>query len=138
MRWLIRVTTSTPSVNSKIYIWNGTTFVEYQYIPTNGAIDWEFFSINNDHYLVVANHHDDSGYNINSKIYKWNGINFIEYQSILTNSATDWEFFSINGNYYIVVANRFTGSSYNINSKSYKWDGTAFVEFGLTPYIGRF
>jgi hypothetical protein len=29
--------------DSKIYIWNGLSFAEYQAIPTNGANDWESF-----------------------------------------------------------------------------------------------
>jgi|LGVF01.1.fsa_nt_gb hypothetical protein len=29
------------NIDSKIYKWNGTSFVEIQAILTNGAIDWE-------------------------------------------------------------------------------------------------
>ncbi len=61
-------------------------FVEVQAIPTNGARDWEFFTIGSNHYLVVANGHTDS------KIYKWDGSSFAETQVISTSSATDWEF----------------------------------------------
>ena len=28
------------NIDSKIYQWNGTNFVEFQSIPTNGAADW--------------------------------------------------------------------------------------------------
>ena len=49
-----------------------SAFLEYQSIPSNGAYDWEFFSINNEKYLVLANAINGSSYNIDSKIYRWN------------------------------------------------------------------
>ena len=48
-------------------------FQEFQSIATNGAYDWEFFTIGSNHYLAVANRLNGSTYNIDSKIYQWNG-----------------------------------------------------------------
>ncbi|OAD20758.1 EPTP domain protein, partial [Candidatus Thiomargarita nelsonii] len=70
----------------------GFEFEEFQSIPTQGALDWEYFTIGSDHYLAVANHHNDSTYNINSTLYRWHGASFVEYQSIPTQGARDWEF----------------------------------------------
>ena len=42
-------------------------FAEYQSIPTNGARNWESFTIGGDTYLAVANYHDDSSNNIDSR-----------------------------------------------------------------------
>ena len=89
---------------------------EFQSIPTNGAYDGEFFTINNDSYLAVANMFDGSTYNIDSKIYKWNGTNFVEFQTILTNAALDWEFFTIGSAYYLAVANYSNDSTFKIDS----------------------
>jgi len=44
-------------------------FQESQTIPTNGAEDWEYFTIGTEHYLVVANYPS----NQDSKIYRWDG-----------------------------------------------------------------
>jgi len=130
----------TYNLNSKIYRWNGASFVEYQSIPTQGPPDWEFFTIGSDHYLAVANAYDGSTTNLNSKLYRWNGASFIEYQSIPTQRAGDWEFFTIGSDHYLVVANEYHYSThntnYNINSKLYQWNGASFIEYQSIPTQG--
>jgi len=122
------------NINSKIYKWNGTSFVEYQSIPTNGAYNWESFIINGETYLAVANNTTGSGvHDIHSKIYKWNGSAFIEYQSILTYGALDWEYFTIEGESYLALANNYALGTYFLDSKIYRWNGSSFVEFQLIP-----
>ncbi len=111
-------------------------FQQEALIPTNGAYDWEFFTIGSDSYLAVANSRDDSTVNINSKIYKWNGTSFAEFQSILTHSATDWEYFTISSDSYLAVTNDGNGSTRNINSYVYRWNGTSFAEFQSIPTSG--
>ncbi len=111
---------------------------ETQSIPTNGAIDWESFTIGADTYLAVANHYNDSTRNINSKIYRWIDSNFVEAQSIPTNGAHDWESFIIGADTYLAVANYHNDSTYNINSKIYKWNGSYFVEAQSIPTNGAY
>ena len=113
-------------------------FIEFQPVLTNGATDWEFFTIGDNHYLVVANYYNGSSYNTDSKIYQWNGSNFVEFQSIPTNGAFGWEFFTIGDNHYLVVANYYSGSSYNTDSKIYQWNGSSFVEFQSIPTNGAY
>jgi len=118
-------------INSKIYRWDGSSFVEFQSIPTNGAADWESFTIDGTPYLAVANSYNGSSHNINSTIYRWDGSFFIEFQVIPTNGAADWESFVIDGTPYLAVANYSNDSSNNphiINSTIYRWDGSSFVE----------
>lgn len=115
---------STYSIDSKIYRWDGTAFIEVQSIPTHAAIDWESFEIGGETYLAVANDKADS------KIYKWYGTSFIEVQSIPVNSAYDWESFEINSETYLAVAN------YLGNSTVYKWYGTSFIEVQSIPTDG--
>ena len=74
---------STYNIDSKIYRWNNTHWVEFQSIATSGAFDWEFFTIGAAHYLVVANFYNGSTRNIDSEIYRWNGTGFFEFQSII-------------------------------------------------------
>ena len=111
---------SSLNIDSKIYRWNGTGFVEFQAIPTQGAWDWESFSIGSDAYLAVANSNSGANVNIDSKIYRWNGIGFVEVQSIPTHYAWDWEFFVIGSDAYLAVANAYNMTTVNIDSKIYK------------------
>ncbi len=111
-------------------------FQEEASIPTNGASDWQFFTIGGDSYLVVANVDNDSTYNIDSKIYRWNGTGFVEFQSIPTNGAADWEFFTIGSDSYLAVANSYNDSTYNVDSKIYQWNGASFVETQSIPTNG--
>ena len=83
----------------------GNIFLEVKSIPTNGASKWEFFTLGDDSYLIVANFHNDKTRNIDSKVYEWNGSAFVESQSIPTNGALGWEFFIIGIDSYLVVAN---------------------------------
>ncbi|MCP3871489.1 MAG: hypothetical protein GY703_25965 [Gammaproteobacteria bacterium] len=55
-------------------------FGDYQAVSTNGALDWEFFSIDGEHYLAVANHHNDSTYNVDSAVLKWDGSSFPQFK----------------------------------------------------------
>ncbi len=97
---------------------NGT-FQANQTIPTpNGVVDWEYFEMNDKHYLVAASH----GLATDSKIYELVNGTFIEVQSIPTDRAANWEHFVIDGNHYLAVANYYNGSTGNINSKIYKWN----------------
>jgi hypothetical protein len=127
---------STRNIDSKIYKWDGVSFVEFQIISTNGARGFHSFEIEGEMYLAVANYRNDQTRNVNSKIYKWNGTSFVEYQSIATNGAFAWESFNIAGETFIAVANERNDSTYNINSRIYKWNGASFVEFQSIPTNG--
>jgi len=116
------------NVDSKIYKWNGSSFSEFQSIPTNGALDWESFTIDGEIYLAVANSNNDTTRLIDSKVYKWNGASFVEFQSIPTQGGNDWEYFILDGEHYLAIAN-YQGVSYNVDSVIYKWNGSTFIEF---------
>ena len=95
------------NINSVIYKWDGSNFVEYQQIPTKGAIDIEQFKIQQYDLLAVANVLDGSTTRVDSTIYYFDSNTklFRTLQSIPTIGATDWEYFEVNGNHYLVVAN---------------------------------
>ncbi len=63
----------TYNINSKIYKWDTSTskFIEHQFIDTNGCIDIEYFTIDSNNYISVANYYNGSTYNIDSNIYEW-------------------------------------------------------------------
>lgn len=117
-------------VYSKIYKWNGASFVEIQSILTHGGQSFATFLIGGDYYLAIANHNSTYIFALDSKIYKWNGAQFVEFQNIPTIGATDVKSFNINGVNYIAFAN--AGSPFHgriQNSKIYRWDGIRFIEY---------
>jgi len=134
------------NISSEIYKWNGTSFVAFQSIPTNGGSDWEFFTIDGSHYLAIANFLRSTGGApisvIDSKIYKWNGSTFSEFQAIPTAGANDWEFFTIGDDHYLAVANNFRLDNappvFSINSALYKWNGTDFEAYESFATSGAF
>ena len=119
---------STYNLDSHIYQWNSTTnqFDEVQDIETNGALDFESFTIDGQTYLAVANHRNDSTYNIDSHIYQWNEATnqFDQIQAIATNGAYDFESFTIDGQTYLAVANYYNDSTRNLDSHIYQWNST--------------
>ncbi|GFR70680.1 thrombospondin-type laminin G domain and EAR repeat-containing protein-like [Elysia marginata] len=101
---------------------------------TNGATDWEHFTINNDHYLAVANafsfgRHNPAGvdsYRTNSTIYVLDKrtFNFVQYQTLVTNSAVDWEYLNIGDEHYLFVTNaQYGGLGDRLMSNVYRWQG---------------
>ena len=101
----------------------GSQFVLVQQISTNGALDWEFFTIGNTSYLAVANNYGNS-YNIPSNIYRFDesqpkGSQFVLVKQVSTNAAADWEYFRIGNISYLAVVNNYNGSSWNISSNVY-------------------
>ena len=116
------------NTNSNIYIFNSTlnAFVLFQTIATVGAADWEFFTINGQNFLIVAN-----GASSSSPVYRFDEqrSRFVLFQLIQTAGAMDWEHFVINNRHYLVVANENSTSSSNSTSRSqiFKYDETSTV-----------
>jgi uncharacterized protein len=132
--------TTTFNIDSRIYRWDGTQFVEFQAIPTSGAHYWKFFAIGGDSFLAVANLHSGpnrTNLEINSKIFKWDGAQFIEFQDILTTGAVSWDFAALNGNYYLAAASwKNDAGSFQLDSKVLRWNGSRFEEYLTVPGIG--
>ncbi|KAM9613806.1 thrombospondin-type laminin G domain and EAR repeat-containing protein isoform 1-T1 [Morphnus guianensis] len=61
------------AINSSIYELNITAqmFVKFQDLLTYSALDWEFFSVGDDSFLVVANSFDGFTFSVNSIIYRY-------------------------------------------------------------------
>jgi hypothetical protein len=119
-------------LDSKIYKWNGNTFCLYQLIPgTQHAFDFEFFTIEGNNYLIVANYYNGTTCILSSPIYKWNPStkffeSYVNQTAIATYGASDFDFFTMGDNYYLAVANKETDTSYNTNSYVYQWNNTRF------------
>ncbi|XP_059542663.1 thrombospondin-type laminin G domain and EAR repeat-containing protein [Myotis daubentonii] len=94
-------------INSVIYELNITaqTFVKFQEIPTCSALDWEFFSVGEDYFLVVANSFDGNTFSVNSIIYRWQGYEgFVAVHSLPTFGCRDWETFRTTAGSYLVYS----------------------------------
>ncbi|XP_066917785.1 uncharacterized protein [Clytia hemisphaerica] len=91
----------------------------YQRIPTHGAKDFEYFTYNGHHYLVVCNEYTrrvvytadyrqeyQKDYTIESVIFWWTGNLWVEWQRIPTNGAVKATYFvSEFGDPMLVIAN---------------------------------
>lgn len=108
------------NINSVIYKWTQYQFVEYQQIPTKGAIDIEHFKIQQYDLLAIANVFDGTTTEVDSVVYYLdpNTKLFRFLQGIPTFGATDWEYLEINGDYYLVVANTVKARRQTSPSKS--------------------
>ncbi|KAK0067257.1 hypothetical protein Bpfe_003355, partial [Biomphalaria pfeifferi] len=101
---------------------------------TNGATDWEYFTINKEHFLVVANAYNYGSqnfkniesYRTNSTIFKLDRTKraFTKYQVISTNSAIDWEHLSFGNDHFLMVSNAQNGGSDEHHKcMMYRWQG---------------
>uniref|UniRef100_M3YFJ2 Thrombospondin type laminin G domain and EAR repeats n=1 Tax=Mustela putorius furo TaxID=9669 RepID=M3YFJ2_MUSPF len=103
----MRVRNDSYVINSVIYELNVTaqTFVKFQEIPTCSALDWEFFSVGEDYFLVVANSFDGNTFSVNSIIYRWQGYEgFVAVHSLPTFGCRDWEAFRTAAGSYLVYS----------------------------------
>ncbi|XP_035533233.1 thrombospondin-type laminin G domain and EAR repeat-containing protein-like [Morone saxatilis] len=95
------------SINSTVYELNTLTqtFIHFQDILTHSAVDWEFFTIGEEKFLVVANSHDGSSYSLNSVVFRWQGSEgFVQVHSLLTSGCRDWEHFSTDEGSFLIYS----------------------------------
>ncbi|XP_070698911.1 thrombospondin-type laminin G domain and EAR repeat-containing protein-like [Pempheris klunzingeri] len=95
------------AINSTIYEldMNGQLFVRFQDIVTYSAVDWEFFSLGEEYFLVVANSFNGESYSLNSILYRWQGYEgFVPIHWLPTIGCSDWEFFSSKGESYLIYS----------------------------------
>ncbi|KAL4635824.1 thrombospondin-type laminin G domain and EAR repeat-containing protein-like [Arapaima gigas] len=95
------------AINSTIYELNATTktFLKFQDIVTFSAVDWEFFTLGDEKFLVVANSYDGTSYSLNSVIYRWQGYEgFVPVHRLPTIGCRDWEFFTSAEGVYLIYS----------------------------------
>ncbi|XP_030643409.1 thrombospondin-type laminin G domain and EAR repeat-containing protein [Chanos chanos] len=95
------------TINSTIYELDMTskTFIKFQDILTNSAVDWEFFTVGDEKFLVVANSYDGNSYSQNSVIYRWQGYEgFVPVHRLPTIGCRDWEFFNTTEGSYLIYS----------------------------------
>jgi EPTP domain len=100
---------------SRIYEWNGSRFVEFQTLDGKWGYNWEFFTIDGEHFLCYADHVGDS------LALKWNGASFAPFQKFSPSAGRCFRFFEVDGERLLAFA--------NIQGESllYRWDGREFT-----------
>ena len=103
------------NIDSVLYKWNGSRFIDFQSIPTHGAVAMNPFVMCGQTFLGVAN---DKGASV---VYRSTGSQFIKYQENLTHGARDIASFKYKGNTYLAIAQYKKDGKFNVNSTLYKW-----------------
>ncbi|XP_048869448.1 thrombospondin-type laminin G domain and EAR repeat-containing protein-like isoform X1 [Brienomyrus brachyistius] len=95
------------TINSTIYELDmmTKTFLKFQDIITYSALDWEFFTLGDEKFLVVANSYDGTSYSLNSVIYRWQGYEgFVPIHHLPTIGCRDWEYFTSAEGIYLIYS----------------------------------
>ena len=117
-------------IDSKVYKWNGATFVESQSISTGGARRLKVFDIDGITYLVFAND------KIKPAVYQWSGLQFELFQDLDCCGAHGVDEIAIDGIHYLGIAFIYADGSYSTDSRIYRWNGTAFEQFQSLRTVG--
>ena len=133
---VVRATVATLADQAGIVATTLPTFQQSQSIEIDGAADLEFFTLDGEAYLAVAQDGNDVTSVVDSTLYQWDGSAFVEFQRVATNGARDWEFFTIGDEAYLAVANAGDDATHQVDSKIYRWNGDGFVEHQSLPTQG--
>ena len=112
-------------IDSFIYRWNGSKFVQHRSIPTHGARGWDSFTAAaGEVFLVVAISYTPSGarYNVPSAVYKMADNMFDLYQKLPTTWTEYVHAFTHKGKNYPAVVNYSDRNRKNLNSQVYVWN----------------
>uniref|UniRef100_A0A3B4YXB1 Thrombospondin type laminin G domain and EAR repeats n=1 Tax=Seriola lalandi dorsalis TaxID=1841481 RepID=A0A3B4YXB1_SERLL len=110
------------SINSTVYELSTLTqtFIRFQDILTHSAVDWEFFTIGDEKFLVVANSYDGTSYSLNSVVYRWQGYEgFVPVHSLPTFGCRDWEHFSTDEGSFLIYSSATSRLSKVFRLKTY-------------------
>lgn len=116
-------------------------FVLHQRLATREPRAFEYFHINGEDFLAVANY----GITTNSVIFRWGGDAelFEVYQEIPTSGARDWTHFEVGTAHYLIVANHYGrdrggSGTHDLDSVLYRWNPylRSFEPFSLVETYG--
>ena len=114
-----------------------TEFVVFQKIPTKGASDVTFSTINGQNYLTVAKYYDGSAHSTKSVIYKWSSGKFNKFQEIPTEGALECTAFVLNNETFIAFTNYYNSNQkHAVQSTVFKWSGGHFVKLQSLQIYG--
>jgi pimeloyl-ACP methyl ester carboxylesterase len=112
-------------VASVIFEWSGDSFVEFQRIPTFAAKQWRYFSIDERHFLGLAQGVEVPGMvpkvPNESTIFEWNGTSFTPFQTVPSRWGYNFLHFSLDGCDFLAYADHLEPSIL------LRWTGKKFV-----------
>jgi hypothetical protein len=112
------------SVDSHLYLWNGSRFELFQSFPGYAAKQWRHFTVAGEHFLALAQGvalPDTEAENRPSRIFRWDGESFQPFQDIASQWAYNWHAFTVDGHDFLAHADHV------MPSQLYRWDGSGFV-----------
>lgn len=94
----------------------------FQGIPTNSAAAWQYYRMDPEDYLMVANNYSPTlgGYSIKSKLYRFSGTLFAESGQVSTTGASCISLFSIDYHVFLFVGFQSTATTSKLNSVIYQ------------------
>ena len=103
-----------PNRVSMIYEWDGSSFVEFQRVPSRWAYNWHPFSFDDAFFVAHADHLDPSW------LYRWDGERLVPHQVLLERAGRSFAYFSRNGGHHLLVA------GIDQPPTLMRWDGSRF------------
>lgn len=108
------------NTDSVVYEWTGTDFQPFQRVPTFAAKQWRHFTVDDQHFLALAQGVDAPG-NKPSRIFRWDGASFVPFQDVPSQWGYNWHPFTVDGVDFLAHADHLGPSVL------YRWTGTEFV-----------
>jgi hypothetical protein len=114
--------------DSVIYKFEGSRFIRYQTVQTDGANGGTHFEMELGQFLVVAQHHrQTAAHAVSSSIYKWDRVKFRVYQKLNTCSVSSACHLFIDRKLYLAFSKgSINGHSY---CQIYVWNNTRFEHY---------
>ena len=87
-----------PDRDSVVYEWDGSSFVEFQHIPSRWAYNWHPFAVDGTTFVAHADHLDPS------VLYRWDGEKLRPHQVLIERAGRAFATFTRDGAHYLVAA----------------------------------
>jgi EPTP domain-containing protein len=100
---------------SRIFVWDGSRFVDFQTLDGLWGYNWEAFAIGGRSFLCYADHVGASA------VLEWTGTAFVPFQTLSTSAGRCFRFFDVDGEKYLAFA------SIQGNTVLTRWDGDKFA-----------
>lgn len=121
-------------VESVIFEYVEEQWCEFQRVATFGAKQWRYFSIDEQHFLGLAQGVEQPGltsqHPTTSRIYRWNGEKFTEFQILDGRWGYNWTFVTHGDQHYLAYADHLA------NSPILKWQDGSFQPLLKMPETG--
>lgn len=102
--------------DSVIYEWDGSSFVEFQHIPSRWAYNWHPFVIDGTTFVAHADHLDPS------VLYRWDGEKFQPHQALIERAGRTFATFERDGTHHLITA------GLEEPPRLLRWQGDRFTE----------